>query len=368
MRRKRSVIGAFLTLAVTLAALSGGTDIIKEGSAVSASVAARDVQVSSRLWELLFGGDGASDATAVEHSELMLIPGGGVFGARVQRAHPSVDDPGALGELASGDVIISANKKEIHAGMELSEVVRSSGGAPILLHIERGGRALDLSVTPKECDGVYSLGVTLRDTAAGIGTITYIDPSDGSFGGLGHGICDSETRKPTAITGGRVTGALLGGIQKGEAGKPGELSGILTDRTLGEVYLNTSSGVFGKLEDYKTTAEALPVGKSSDVHAGEATIISTVKNGKTMEYSVKIFDIDRGGDGTKCFKVKVTDPTLIALTGGIVKGMSGSPIIQDGKLVGAVTHVMVADPTEGYGIFIENMLSASRAEVQPKAA
>ena len=369
MRKRRSVIGVALTLAVTLTALTGGaTDIIKEDLAVSASREVSDTQVSSRLWELLFGDEGQYDAKRGGRDELFLIPGGGVFGARIQREHPSVEDPGYSEELAAGDVIIAANKREIHKGAELSELVRSSEGEPVLLHIERGGKELDLSVTPTERDGVFSLGATLRDTAAGIGTITYIDPRDGSFGGLGHGICDAESKKPTPIVGGRVTGALLGGVQKGEAGKPGELSGILTDRTLGEVYLNTPSGVFGRLNSYSGAGDALPVGGSEEVHEGCAKIISTVKNGKTLEYEVKIFDIDRGGDGTKCFKIKVTDPTLIALTGGIVKGMSGSPIIQDGKLVGAVTHVMVADPTEGYGIFIENMLSAANEGALPKAA
>ena len=161
----------------------------------------------------------------------------------------------------------------------------------------------------------------------------------------------------------------LGGVTRGEIGKPGELSGILNKKHLGEVAINSECGVFGVLDSFDTQSrEALPVGKKSELHRGEAEIISTVKNGKRQSYKIEITEIDKSSTGSKSFKIKVTDPTLITITGGIVRGMSGSPIIQDGKLVGAVTHVLVANPTEGYGIFIENMLSAAQSQATPKAA
>ena len=159
-----------------------------------------------------------------------------------------------------------------------------------------------------------------------------------------------------------MTGVLLGGINRGEVGKPGELCGVLTGRTTGIILQNSDCGVFGKIDssalDY-TNYEELTVAKSDAVHTGAAEILCTVKNGAPRRYSVEITEIFTDGAPTKSFKLRVTDKTLIAITGGIVRGMSGSPIIQDGKLVGAVTHVMVADPTEGYGIFIENMLNAA---------
>jgi stage IV sporulation protein B len=163
---------------------------------------------------------------------------------------------------------------------------------------------------------------------------------------------------------GEATTVILGGAVRGEAGAPGELRGVLTEKYLGTLEANTECGVFGTLTDdaLRTLTEnstRYAIAGRRQVHEGDATIISTVKNGRSGEYKITITDIDRGSDGTKSFRIKVTDEALIAMTGGIVRGMSGSPIIQDGKLVGAVTHVMVANPTEGYGIFIENMLNAS---------
>jgi stage IV sporulation protein B len=165
-----------------------------------------------------------------------------------------------------------------------------------------------------------------------------------------------------------VCGVILGGIHKGESGKPGELCGVLTDKDLGDITVNCECGVFGVMTDLPTSASVMTVGRRDEVCEGEATIISTLKNGKTAEYKIEIYDIDRTSDGSKSFRIRVTDETLKALTGGIVRGMSGSPIIQNGKLIGAVTHVLVADPTEGYGIFIENMLNYANYTEQQKAA
>ena len=187
---------------------------------------------------------------------------------------------------------------------------------------------------------------------------------------VGHLSSDADSGEVIDMRSGEATGVILGGVHRGECGKPGELCGILTEEELGTIEQNGECGVFGVLDTKKfDTSSLYPVGQKSDVHAGEATIISTVKNGKKAEYKIEIFDIDKSSDGSKSFRIKVTDKALKALTGGIVRGMSGSPIIQDGKLVGAVTHVMVANPTEGYGIFIENMLNASNARNElPKAA
>ena len=181
--------------------------------------------------------------------------------------------------------------------------------------------------------------------------------------------CDAESGTPVEIGSGEATGVILGGVTRGEVGKPGELSGVLNKRSIGSIISNNECGVFGIMSDVDIDIQApIPVGCKTELHTGEAEIISTVKSGKKAKYKIEITEIDTTSTGSKSFKIKVKDPTLIALTGGIVRGMSGSPIIQDGKLVGAVTHVMVANPTEGYGIFIENMLNAAQNQVQPKAA
>ena len=342
-----------------------------DDSAVSCSgaVIGEDVRISSRLWELIFGKD-EEEAKKDNTGTVLLLPGGTIFGAKIKQSYLCVSDPGAIKELKAADKIISANGKTVNTAQDLRSVISSCGGKAITLTVKRDNKQIDVNITPKLENGEYSLGILLKDGAAGIGTVTYIDPKTGEFGGLGHGICDPDTGELIDMTSGSVTGVVLGGVKRGEAGKPGELSGILTEKVSGTLYANTESGVFGKLDNIPENLNTVPIeiATRSEVHEGEATIYSTVKNGQAKEFKVEISEINHSSTGTKSFKVKVTDPTLIAITGGVVRGMSGSPIIQDGKLVGAVTHVMVANPTEGYGIFIENMLSAAHSQAIPKAA
>ena len=314
-----------------------------------------DTRISSRLLELLFGKE-------EENKTLMLIPGGSIFGAKIKQSYVSVQSPGESRELKVGDKILSVNGERVKSVNDVKNAISKVKGADISLVCEREGKEISLKLKPKESGGEYKLGIVLKDGAAGIGTITYIDPETKLFGGLGHGICDTDTGEVIDFTVGQVTGVILSGVKKGDSGKPGELSGLLTDKISGELYANTECGIFGRLDSIpdNISAKAIEVAHRDEVHEGEATIISTVKLGQTKEYKIEISHINKNSTGTKSFKIKVTDPTLIAITGGVVRGMSGSPIIQDGKLVGAVTHVMVADPTEGYGIFIENMLGASQ--------
>ena len=332
--------------------------------ACSSSVAALPdgVKVSSRFWELLRGNDKEEKCD----EEILLIPGGGVFGARVKLSEITVSDPGGRSQLKEGDTLLSINGQAVSSVSEVQNIIPSLEDGEINATFKRNGSTFSLKLTKEG----GKLGITLRDGAAGIGTITYIDPTTGLFGGLGHGICDAESGDVIQISGGSVTGVILGGVHKGTSGKPGELSGILTDRVVGTVTSNTECGVFGKLDTVPSSsaATAIPVGHKNEVTTGEAYIYSTLKNGKCAKYKIEIIEIDQSSTATKSFKIRVTDPALIAITGGIVKGMSGSPIIQNGKLIGAVTHVMVANPTEGYGIFIENMLNAGNNRVQTRAA
>ena len=316
--------------------------------------AASDVRISSRFWELFFGNDEKSTS---------LIVGGGVFGVKIKESFVTVAEAKGTPQLRAGDIILSVDGKNISSAKDVEAAIKASGGAPMTLTVRRGESVMQICAAAREVSGEYRLGIKLRDTAAGIGTVTYIDKESGRFGGLGHGICDADSGEVIATSGGEAVGVLLGGVHRGEAGKPGELSGVLTAKKLGSISANTECGVFGTLTESALSeidGEEFIAAKPSELHTGFAEIISTVKNGEAKRYSIEITEIGDGSQPTKCFKIKVTDKTLIAITGGIVRGMSGSPIIQDGKLVGAVTHVMVADPTEGYGIFIENMLNASQ--------
>jgi len=327
-----------------------------------------EVVIKSRITELLFG------KKEKNSSALMLIPGGDVFGVKISGVGVSVSrvlTDESENPLKSGDKIERINGTEVLSCREAKQLLSECDGN-VILDIVREGKKIKINATVSDSIDEPKLGVLLTDSAAGIGTVTYINPKTQDFGGLGHGICDAESGAVLPMYGGEATGVILGGASRGEVGKPGELRGILTHDNLGSVILNTKAGVFGRLNDdgmtKKCTLEPLPVGTRDELKEGPAEIISTVKSGRRASYSIEISDINKGSDGSKSFRIKVTDDTLIALTGGIVRGMSGSPIIQNGKLVGAVTHVLVANPTEGYGIFIENMLNAANNQSQQKAA
>lgn len=329
----------------------------------SVTLEGEETKISSRLLELLFGKE------EEERQTLLLIPGGGIFGAKIKQSYVTVQNPGDSREIKVGDKIISVNGQKISSVSDVKNAIANLGASDVTIVYRRDGKDFTTKIKPKQADGEYRLGIVLKDGAAGIGTITYIDPKTGLFGGLGHGICDTDTGEVIDFTEGKVTGVILSGVKKGEEGKPGELSGLLTDKVNGELYANTECGVFGKLNSIPDTlcATAIEVAHRDEVHEGEATVLSTVKVGQAKEFKIEISHINKDSTGTKSFKIKVTDPTLIAITGGVVRGMSGSPIIQNGKIVGAVTHVMVANPTEGYGIFIENMLNAAQMPMQRAA-
>ena len=321
-----------------------------------------DIKISSRIYELFFKKE------STQKEPLFLIPGGDALGIRIKEEIPTVTESDSHSPIKKGDKILSINEMKVSTPDEICELVRESGGRVMKIEVLRGGESTKLYVTPSLVDGEYRLGITLRRTASGIGTLTYIDPKTNAFGGLGHGVCDLDGTSLIDLCEGEVCSLTLGTVARGEVGKPGELSGILGKKHYGTILKNSSCGVFGVLEDYDTSdRNPIPVGRKSELRTGEAEIISTLRNGKTMHYKVEISDIDLSSDGSKSFKIKVVDPALIAISGGIVRGMSGSPIIQDGKLVGAVTHVLVANPTEGYGIFIENMLNAAENTVKKAA-
>ncbi len=269
----------------------------------------------------------------------------------------------AFGILQSGDYIEAINGTPLKDKEALMSELSKIGPSDAALKVRRNGETIDVKMNPTEAeDGTYKLGVWVRDDTQGIGTMTYVD-MNGQFGALGHGISDSDTGNVVQITDGALYETAILGIEKGTFGKPGVMSGIIyygPGSTLGTISSNTEEGIFGSVnERFKQSLaqDAIPIGYRQDVKKGIAHIRSDV-SGKVRDYEIEIQRVDYSTTHkSKGMVIKVTDPDLLALTGGIVQGMSGSPIIQDGKLIGAVTHVFIQDSTRGYGIFIENMIN-----------
>ena len=265
--------------------------------------------------------------------------------------------------VKSGDYIVSVNGESVYDKEELVEKIDAYGENREIIGIERNGEYVEVSMTPVRSDrGRYLLGIWVRDDLAGVGTLTYYK-KDGSFGALGHAVSDGDTGTQMSLSEGWIYQADIVGIKKGENGNPGELSGVIDygkEHCLGRITENTSLGIRGKLE--KNTSQfregnSYEVCYKQDIRLGTAYIISSV-SGESRQYAIEIESLDySGNEENKGILFKVTDPDLISLTGGIVQGMSGSPIIQDGKIIGAVTHVFVSDASMGYGIFIEKMLN-----------
>ncbi|MBE6939565.1 MAG: SpoIVB peptidase [Ruminococcaceae bacterium] len=265
--------------------------------------------------------------------------------------------------LKEGDILLQAGGEKIRSTEHLQQLLQQNGAAALELTVQRGSSTLHKTVHPVLCDdGTYRLGAWIRDSMAGIGTITYYDPATGVYGALGHGITDVDTARLMPLASGSILETEVLAVKKGQRGDPGQLRGDFSQqRDVGTVTVNSSSGIFGRMEDpdFVPTGQALPVAEEDQVVCGKATILSTVSGSETREYEVEIVSQYPDSRDGRDLLLQVTDQRLLDATGGIVQGMSGSPIIQDGKLVGAVTHVLVNDPTRGYGIFLENMMEAA---------
>ena len=296
----------------------------------------------------------------------LLIPVGKVIGLQLQDDTVTVaafDD--VLGSTAResglqiGDEILKINETDIYTAEDVRQALKNCGDS-LRVTVRRGSRTHDLLLQPRQTAAGPRLGVYLRQGIAGIGTVTWYDPETGKFAALGHGVSDGRGMLLN-MTQGFAYEAKVIDIRRGRSGDPGQLKGDPdTSFVFGELSRNTSQGVFGTTKA-GWRGQPLPVAAFSEIQTGSAAIRSTISGESVQEYSVEILKIypkDRA-DGRN-FLLRVTDPNLLSATGGIVQGMSGSPIIQDGRLVGAVTHVLVNDPTMGYGIFIENMLEAAQ--------
>jgi len=263
--------------------------------------------------------------------------------------------------IKASDMILSANGTELHTVEEFAAIVQNSAGKSVTLIVSRAGKEETKIATPIKTSEGYKLGLWVRDSTAGIGTVTFVDAEQGGFAALGHPITDVDTGMLMPIDKGSITNAEITGAKKGSRGKPGELYGIFAGvgEECGVITQNTGHGIYGNVisnESLTYNHQVVPIATKSQVKTGKAQIYANVDGNEIDSFDIEITKIMPYAADEKNLIIKITDTRLLEKTGGIVQGMSGSPIIQNGKLIGAVTHVFVNDPARGYGIFIENML------------
>ena len=304
-----------------------------------------------------------------------VVPGGNPFGIKIYVDGVlviSVTDvetengkrrPAGDAGRREGDYIKSVNSVNVYATEDIAEIVEKSQGSELKFEVIRDGTSITLNVVPALSEsGAYKVGIWVRDSCAGIGTVTFIDRKSGVFAGLGHAVCDVDTLSVLPLKNGEIVPAEITGVYKSLGGSAGELCGSLMLReSLGSIELNDGSGVFGKYSG-EISQNEIPVAFRQEVRTGKAQILTTVSGTEPQAYEAEIIKINLSDKSQqKNMIIRITDRELLQKTGGIVQGMSGSPIIQDGMLVGAVTHVFVNNPKEGYAIFAENMLNTARS-------
>jgi len=305
--------------------------------------------------------------------EKRLIPGGQALGVAMRTdgvlivglsdAAEGVSPAKSAG-LAAGDVIRSVDGTDVTTSEGLSELVNRSGGRPVMIAYDRQGEHRTALLTPHrdEATGAVRLGAWVRDSTAGVGTLSFYDPDTGKYAALGHAITDGDTGSVLSVSEGQVLRAEIVAVQKGQKGAPGELKGsfLREGEVLGDIRRNSILGIYGSLEEDAANPlypDGLPIGLRSGVHTGAATILASVDGTGVHEYAIEITRVNpQTAPAPKSMVIRVTDERLLAATGGIVQGMSGSPIIQDGRIIGAVTHVFVSSPDQGYGVYIDWML------------
>lgn len=319
--------------------------------------------------------------------EIKVIPGGQSIGVKLNSlgvvvvGHHFIQtdegkvSPGEVANLKVGDIILKMNDIELKNLEQIGEIVEESGknGEEISLEVLRGQEKLQMKIKPAldAKENRHRLGVYIKNSAAGVGTLTFYHPESKAYGALGHVISDMDTQKPIVVGDGTIIYSSVSSIERGESGQPGEkITHFMNEKDiLGNITRNTPFGIFGHMYKQPGNAlmdEAIPIALNEEVEKGPAEIFTVVEGEKVERFDIEIVDvINQKYPATKGLVLKVTDPVLLEKTGGIVQGMSGSPIIQNGKIVGAVTHVFINDPTSGYGCFIEWMLQDAGVEIHP---
>lgn len=390
---KKRVYAFFILLFVTLLVLflecsvyfpskihvfSGETPDVRAGSVYTLEIpASSNLEVSGEYNATvkLFGILPVKNVSVDVLPKTSLIPGGKTVGIKMftkgllcvgtekikGEDGKTVDAEEQIG-LKSADLILKANGTTLHTVEQFAEIVENSSGKELSLTITKNGKKQEKKISPVKTKDGYRLGIWVRDSTAGIGTVTFSDKETGVFGALGHPITDVDTGIIMPVEQGSITGTEIVDVHKGARGEPGELCGLFDESGTdhGVILQNTAQGVFGVAEEgypMGVNEAELPVASKSQIQKGKAQIYSNVSGDKVECFDVEITKLMPHAQDGKNMIISVTDKRLLDITGGIVQGMSGSPIIQNGKFVGAVTHVFVNDPTRGYGIFIENMLA-----------
>lgn len=310
-----------------------------------------------------------AEAPAIDRR--MVIPGGFPFGIKmhtrgvlvvgmsdIQKGTRNVN-PAKDAGLKVGDILTHINDMEIYRNGDVKRLVSECDGSEMKLTAIRSGTEMDFYLMPikSEYDDGYKAGIWVRDSSAGIGTMTYYDPETLKFAGLGHAICDVDTGGVMPLFSGEIVDVNISGVNIGQSGRPGELKGsFLGDNPLGFLRINSQAGIFGVLNHPIIETNSIPMASNQEIQPGPAQILATVSGNKPRSFDIEIERVNYSDTTlTKNMIISITDSELMEISGGIVQGMSGSPIIQNGMLAGAVTHVFVNDPTRGYGIFAENM-------------
>ena len=336
------------------------------GKSNSASVGAHETTVS------LFGLFPIKTVSVTETEETEVVVLGTPFGLKIFTegvlvvGYSDVDtengtkNPALEAGVKTGDIILKINGEDVTENSDVQSIITKSQGKPCELELKRDGNTFSVTLTPvlSVTDKVYKMGLWVRDSSAGIGTLTFYSPTLKVAAGLGHGICDTDTGELIPFDSGQFVKAEIVGIKKSSGKVTGELKGVFSGGDIAQLAGNEITGVYGcDCSEITDGESAMPIALKQEVKTGKACILTTVDDNEPCLYECEIEKVYHNDSAKiKNMVIKITDEELLAKTGGIVQGMSGSPIIQDGKLVGAVTHVMVNDPTVGYGIFIENML------------
>ena len=302
------------------------------------------------------------ETSAVSSQNKKVILGGTPFGLKIFTNGVIIieidenNSPAQKAGLKVNDIIIKANDNTISNNEQLKEIIENSDGEAIKLSLLRDETVITKSIVPIKLDNMnYVAGMWIRDSTAGIGTVTYFDYETKTFGALGHGICDKDTKMLLPLKNGEILGATISNYSKGSDGAIGWLNGYFDNTKIGKITMNNDYGIYGNYES-TTNNQIIEVAGDDEINKGKAYIVSTISGTTPKAYDVEITDVNINKNSGQNMIIKVTDEELINATGGIIQGMSGSPIIQNDKLVGAVTHVFINSPEKGYGISINNML------------
>ncbi len=341
------------------------TDIPDKGILLDTS-AVGDYEIDVKLFGIL----PLKKVAVSVYDEGVVIPGGESLGIRIYTdgvltvALTSVADtngmsvsPAKAAGLQVGDVLVRLNGEKIIDADHFSDMLAQNGDMPVSIEYVRAGEKYTLSLLPANTENGYKIGAWVRDSTAGLGTLTFVRPDKGVYAALGHGIADIDTAQLLTVLDGSVSPCEITAIAPGKAGNPGQLCGTFAEGNYGSVLSNSTAGIYGSWKA-KTLPEAEPIRVASrfEIREGEAKLRFAPDGKNTQEYDIRIEKVMTSSSDEKGMVIRITDPALLEITGGIVQGMSGSPILQNGNLVGAVTHVFVNDPTCGYGIFAELMM------------